>query len=31
MMKRAFDICASTLGLLITWPLLLIISISDQA
>lgn len=27
MMKRAFDICASTLGLLITWPLLLIISI----
>ena len=27
MMKRAFDICASTLGLLITWPLLVIISV----
>src|SRR4026209_595388 len=26
MMKRAFDICASTLGLLITWPLLVVIS-----
>ena len=27
MKKRAFDICASTLGLLITWPLLVIISV----
>jgi len=27
MMKRAFDICASTLGLLIIWPLLVIISV----
>ncbi len=27
MMKRAFDTCASTLGLLITWPLLVIISV----
>jgi FlaA1/EpsC-like NDP-sugar epimerase/lipopolysaccharide/colanic/teichoic acid biosynthesis glycosyltransferase len=27
MIKRAFDICASTPGLLITWPLLMIISV----
>ena len=27
MIKRAFDICASTPGLLITWPLLVIISV----
>jgi FlaA1/EpsC-like NDP-sugar epimerase/lipopolysaccharide/colanic/teichoic acid biosynthesis glycosyltransferase len=27
MMKRAFDICASAPGLLITWPLLVIISV----
>jgi FlaA1/EpsC-like NDP-sugar epimerase/lipopolysaccharide/colanic/teichoic acid biosynthesis glycosyltransferase len=27
MMKRAFDVCASTLGLLVTWPLLVIISV----
>jgi FlaA1/EpsC-like NDP-sugar epimerase/lipopolysaccharide/colanic/teichoic acid biosynthesis glycosyltransferase len=27
MMKRAFDICAAALGLLVTWPLLVIISI----
>ncbi|HSQ91401.1 MAG TPA: polysaccharide biosynthesis protein, partial [Nitrospiraceae bacterium] len=27
MMKRAFDICASVMGLLITWPFLMIISL----
>jgi FlaA1/EpsC-like NDP-sugar epimerase/lipopolysaccharide/colanic/teichoic acid biosynthesis glycosyltransferase len=27
MMKRAFDICAATLGLLIIWPLLVVISV----